>query len=75
MNNEIPPPDQKRGLYAKFAVYKLSPTGRPIELTEPSFVLRYTTDPHARAAIAAYADSCRDEYPRLAADLDKVIQR
>jgi hypothetical protein len=41
----------------------------------PYFVLAYTTDPHARAALAEYADSCRDEYPSLAADLIAELSR
>ncbi|MDV8005024.1 hypothetical protein [Rhodococcus sp. IEGM 1318] len=33
------------------------------------FVLSYDSDPHARAALAAYAASCETDYPELAADL------
>lgn len=44
-------------------------------LREPFFVLRYTTDPHARAAFAAYANSCRTDYPALAADIDAALAR
>lgn len=33
------------------------------------FVLDYGTDPYARAALAAYADACAEQYPQLAADL------
>ncbi|MCZ9634703.1 hypothetical protein [Rhodococcus sp. BH5] len=33
------------------------------------FVLSYDSDPHARAALAAYAASCDTDYPELAADL------
>ncbi|WP_142386937.1 hypothetical protein [Mycobacterium hubeiense] len=39
----------------------------------PVFVLSYTTDPHARAALAAYADSCEAENRALAADLRAAL--
>lgn len=35
----------------------------------PVFVLAYGKDPHARAALSAYAESCAADYPQLAADL------
>lgn len=35
------------------------------------FVLDCDHDPHAKAALKAYADSCRADYPKLAADLDR----
>lgn len=57
-------PDTKRGLYGKYRVEKSN--GKP---TGPVFVLAYATDPHARVALAAYADSCETDYPQLAADL------
>jgi hypothetical protein len=37
------------------------------------FVLKPSTDQHARVAIAAYAESVRPNDPRLAADLDVVL--
>lgn len=39
------------------------------EVTDPFLPLFYTTDPYARAALAAYAQACEAEYPALAADL------
>lgn len=47
------------------------PGPRPDELVDPGpvFVLAYTSDPHARVALKAYAESCHGEYPQLAADL------
>lgn len=62
-----PDPDTERGLYGKYLVFKAGGGMEPV--TDPCFVLRYTTDPHARAALAAYADSCEADYPQLAADL------
>ncbi len=60
-------PDKQRGMYPKYRVEKLN--GKPVG---PCFVLEFK-DPHARAAIRAYAESCQDEYPQLAADLLKAL--
>lgn len=69
-----PVPDTERGLYGKYLVFKAG--GDMVPMTDPCFVLRYNTDPHARAALAAYADSCEAEYPQLAADLrQKLAER
>jgi hypothetical protein len=70
-------PDRTRGLYRKYVVYRTAPSGAgPLtEVTEPCFVLRYLTDPHARAALAAYADSCEQDYPNLATDLRHALER
>jgi len=40
------------------------------DVSEPFFVLLdYVNDPHALAAIAAYAESCKAENPELASEL------
>ncbi|WP_254383929.1 DUF5678 domain-containing protein [Mycobacteroides chelonae] len=66
--------DQNRGLYRRFDLYRIDEDGEHQYLvTDPYFILRYTTDPHARVALEAYADSCRDEYPALAADLYRQL--
>lgn len=57
--------------YQKFNVTRAD--GTPIEY--PWFVLAYARDPHARAALAAYADSCEAELPGLAADLRAELDR
>lgn len=68
--------DHGRGLYRKFDLFRVDGNGeRSYLVTDPFFVLRYTTDPHARAALKAYADSCRAEYPALADDLDRALER
>lgn len=36
------------------------------------FVLDLTDDPHALVAIQAYANSCREQHPELAADLEAI---
>ena len=64
--------DKDRGFYAKFYA-PLRTDGR----SEPGekhhgceyFVLDLTHDPHALAAIQAYADSCKYDYPLLTVDL------
>lgn len=62
--NESLKDDRKRGLYGKYAISRADgkDPGR-------CFVLAYDKDPHARAALIAYIESCREEYPLLAADL------
>lgn len=54
-------------MYPKYHVEKLN--GKPVG---PCFVLEFD-DPHARAAVAAYADSCEGDYPALAADLRRTL--
>lgn len=63
--------DQSRGLYRKYRVERLDGSGAPERKHEACeyFVLDLEHDPHARAALDAYADSCKDSYPALAADL------
>ena len=39
------------------------------------FVLDYTRDPHAAAAMALYADLCAEEMPTLVADIRAVLHR
>jgi hypothetical protein len=68
-------PDSARGLYSKYEVYKIEPWGTGIRLTDPGpvFVLAYPKDPHARVALAAYAESCQADYPYLAEDLRDLL--
>lgn len=63
--------DKSRGLYNKFVVERRdgsSDIGGKHYGCE-YFVLDLTHDKHAAAALRAYADSCAEEYPLLAADL------
>ncbi len=48
-------------------------TGEPVE--GPLFTLAFARDPHARAALAAYADSVESELPGLAADLRAQVEK
>ena len=69
--------DKTRGIYGKFRVERVdgkSAAGQKHESCE-YFVLDLTHDPHAYAAIVAYADSCRVEYPLLAEDLKEMAFR
>lgn len=63
--------DASRGLYGKFYVRRVD--GRDTVGEKHAdceyFVLDMTHDPHAAAALRAYADSCEAEFPALARDL------
>ncbi len=63
--------DQSRGLYGKFAVARADGRDGPGEKHENClhFVLDLDHDKHALPAITAYVNSCKDEFPQLAADL------
>jgi len=66
----MPESDKNIGLYSKYRVERVDGKNKG-----PYFVLGYTTDPHARTALAAYAASCREEYPVLAADLREALMK
>lgn len=62
-------PDARRGLYGKYHVEKLN--GKPVG---ECFVLEQH-DPHAVAALRAYAESCVGEFTSLATDLALMADR
>ncbi len=66
--------DKAKGLYNKFTVFRTDGTDLPGKKHSGCqyFVLDLTHDPHAIAAIRAYANSCRNDFPALAADLDCI---
>lgn len=78
-------PDEDRGLYPKYRAFKIDGVndimpgvpirvaGIPVEEVEVPFFLLKFHDPHARAAIRAYADSCEKQFPVLAADLRRKL--
>jgi len=77
MNEASVDPDRQRGLYRKYELYRVDetdPTQRSL-VFDPFFVLRYTRDPHARVALAAYATSCAHDYPQLAAELREALRK
>lgn len=66
--------DPTKGLYDKFHVWRTDGKSEPGEKHDDCryFVLDLTHDPHAAAAIDAYAESCQHEYPLLAQDLRTI---
>lgn len=69
--------DRERGLYQKFIVTRADGTSEPGQKHEECsyFTLDLVHDKHAAAALGAYAQSCRAEYPELAKDLDVLAGR
>lgn len=65
------PRKRKKGLYQKYVVHRTDGSDKKGGKHHGCkyFVLDLCCDPHAKAAIKAYADSCKNEYPKLAADL------
>lgn len=64
-----------RGLYRKYIIGRTDHEDEAGGRHEGCdyFVLDLTHDPHARAAIAAYAEACARDRPRLAADLQSML--
>lgn len=69
--------DEDRGLYRKYTVTPegdvLKADGTPAP--GPLFILNYGKDPHARVALAAYADACQATHPVLAIDLRAALAK
>ena len=67
--------DTTRGLYQKYIVKRADGSHREGQKHEHCkyFVLDLTHDKFSIPALKAYADSCKDEYPELAKDLQKII--
>lgn len=68
--------DKNRGLYGKFKVERMDGSSGPGGKHEHCmmYVLDLEHDPHAKAAIRAYADSCEKDYPMLARDLRDLLK-
>lgn len=68
--------DQERGLYHKFDVKRTDGSSGPGRKHEKcwNFVLDINHDVHAVAALKAYAESCRKDFPQLSADLFQVLE-
>lgn len=68
--------DKSQGIYKKFNVTRTDGSSAPGGKHENCFyfVLDLNHDPHAKAALKAYADSCRTDYPLLAGDIDRMIE-
>lgn len=69
--------DTKRGLYGKYIVKRLDGSSEPGGKHEKCafFVLDLEHDKHAKAALKAYAESCKREFPALAKDLRELMKR
>lgn len=61
------------GFEARFNVTRTD--GKPCRTEARYIVLDYASDPHAKKAVSAYADSIQDENPQMAADLRDAIVR
>jgi hypothetical protein len=48
--------------------------GKPVDPEAQYFVLRVDKDPHARVALAFYAQSVRRDNPQLADDIERWIE-
>lgn len=69
--------DTERGLYGKYKIERNDGSSGPGGKHEKCeyFVLDLEHDKHARAALKAYAESCKKEYPALAHDLFVLLKR
>lgn len=65
-----------RGSYRKFEVRRLDGKDKPGEKHDGCayFVLDLEHDEHARAAMSAYADDCREKRPALATDIREALR-
>jgi hypothetical protein len=69
-------PAEKQGLFRKFEVLRVDGSDQPGGKHHGCeyFVLDVDHDPHAGAALAAYADACKDTHPVLSAELAARFQ-
>ncbi len=65
--------NEPKGLYGKYRIEKVD--GTPVDPRAVYFTMRLDTDRHARVAIWAYIESCREDEPDLARDLEKVLRK
>jgi hypothetical protein len=63
--------DQERGVYSKFIVQRTDGSLKHQDCTY--FVLDVNHDMFAVPALAAYAKACREEYPKLADDIELAL--
>lgn len=63
------------GVYRKFEVKRTDGSSEPGGKHENCayFVLDLNHDPHALAALKAYASACRKTHPKLADDIEKIV--
>jgi hypothetical protein len=67
-------PAEEQGLFDKFTVKRNDGSDAPgrKHFGCRYFVLDLDHDPHAAAAMKAYAESCRATHPKLAEDIEKA---
>lgn len=70
-------PDGERGVYRKFKVERSDGSSKEggKHARCRYFVLDLDHDPHAAAALWAYAESCKEAFPDLACDLEYAAER
>lgn len=68
MNENNGKPDPEQGLYRKYEVNRIDDKAEKHADCQ-YFVLDLDHDPHSVAALEAYAESCKAQYPTLAFDL------
>lgn len=66
-------PDNDKGFFNKFEVKRVS-TGEVLDPAD-TFTLVVSHDPHAYAALQAYAEACESQNPALAADLLALAEK
>lgn len=69
--------DKTAGVYRKYEVKRTDGSSEPGGRHERCryFVLDLDHDPHAAAALRAYAESCQGDYPALASDLSYAAEQ
>lgn len=66
-------PDATRGLYSKFHIERTDPGSAMRHPDCRYFVLDVDHDAFASAALRAYADASREQFPFLAEDIDRML--
>lgn len=68
--------DYNRGLYRKFEVTRTDGSSEPGKKHHRCryFVLDVDHDQFSGAALKAYADACREKFPKLAKDIDRLLR-
>ena len=68
--------DYNRGLYRKFEVKRTDGSSEPGKKHAHCryFVLDVDHDQFSEPALKAYADACREKFPKLAEDIDGLLR-
>lgn len=70
-NRDSSKPAEQQGVFKKFEVLRMDGSHLPGRKHEGCnyFVLDLTCDPHAKAAMLAYAEACKETHPVLSAEI------